>query len=558
MSDMYAIKASTLTALGDAVREKTGKLTKTITVIEKVPAVRISKTPNATGFNTHEGDAPAESFFDIVNMPQATTIKVKLGWHAYGLLTVVSIAEGEASNSTDFNKLSNKQSYNGTVFNDDYQYKEVIFNSNTLTFYYAGLNNSTYVDLGYYAECIALDADGNEILGEAEIEVEKEVTNTMTPMQMVEEIEGIQTQTPEPIVLTGKCEYACAGPIASEYIKANGDTITTTDISDASYMFRDSTLETIPFELNFKQCSGAYDATKINSMFYFAKNLKYIPDFNVKHADHYADCTYVFMRCESLEQVPYIYNVYPSGIKGLFNYCINLREIPEDYFDTWNLSRVNSYQYADASSIFDGCFSLRSIPQKVLKALIGHETGKKNSSYLAISGLCRQNYALDELINLPLPADELTSNGFGSIVSNCYRLKNFTFETNEDGTPKTAKWKNQTLDLSEGVGIAGTSSYITGYNSGITADKLVTDDATYQALKNDPDWFTTHRGYSRYNHDSAVATINSLPDTSAYGINTIKFLGPSGRHTDGGEINTLTEEEIAVATSRGWTVTFTY
>ena len=89
----------------------------------------------------------------------------------------------------------------------------------------------------------------------------------------------------------------------------------------------------------------------------------------------------------------------------------------------------------------------------------------------------------------------------------------------------------------------------------------MTDDTTYQTLKNDPDWFTTDINYSRYNHDSAVSTINSLPDTSAYlasagGTNTIKFKGESGKLTDGGAINTLTEEEIAVATAKGWTVTF--
>ena len=96
-------------------------------------------------------------------------------------------------------------------------------------------------------------------------------------------------------------------------------------------------------------------------------------------------------------------------------------------------------------------------------------------------------------------------------------------------------------------------------DSGITADKKVTDDVSYQALKNDPDWYTTDIAYSRFNHDSAVRTINSLPDTSAYlatagGTNTIKFKGEAGSATDGGAINTMTEEEIAVATAKGWTV----
>ena len=97
-------------------------------------------------------------------------------------------------------------------------------------------------------------------------------------------------------------------------------------------------------------------------------------------------------------------------------------------------------------------------------------------------------------------------------------------------------------------------------SKGLTNATKIIDDASYQSLKNNPDSWTTLIQYSRYNHDSAVETINSLPDTSAYlatdgGTNTIKFKGSSGSATDGGAINTLTEAEIAVATAKGWTVT---
>ena len=129
-----------------------------------------------------------------------------------------------------------------------------------------------------------------------------------------------------------------------------------------------------------------------------------------------------------------------------------------------------------------------------------------------------------------------------------------TFALKEDGTPYVVKWGGQTIDLSEYVGYSKNKSELMGYNNGITEDKWVNNDATYQALKNDPDWFTTEVAYSRYNHTSAVNTINSLPDTSAYGTNTIKFKGASGSATDGGAISNLTEEEIAVATAKGWTV----
>ena len=97
-------------------------------------------------------------------------------------------------------------------------------------------------------------------------------------------------------------------------------------------------------------------------------------------------------------------------------------------------------------------------------------------------------------------------------------------------------------------------------NSSICAATKITS-LNYDTLKDNPDSWATTSEYSRYNHDSAVATINSLPDTSAYlaangGTNTIKFMGASGSATDGGAINTLTEEEIAVAVAKGWTPTF--
>ena len=169
--------------------------------------------------------------------------------------------------------------------------------------------------------------------------------------------------------------------------------------------------------------------------------------------------------------------------------------------------------------------------------------------------------SLDELVNIPLSnkTGVSTSNQLSDIYA-LYRIKNFTFETN-NGQPYVVSWKNQKIDLTANIGYTSSISIILNYNSGITADKEVKDAATYEALKNDADWFTQDVNYSRYNHDSAVATINSLPDTSAYlaangGTNTIKFEGESGKLTDGGAINTLTEEEIAVATARGWTVSF--
>ena len=208
--------------------------------------------------------------------------------------------------------------------------------------------------------------------------------------------------------------------------------------------------------------------------------------------------------------------------------------------------------------MFYYCFSLRRITPKLLSNMWNKANGYYYSCYYQAFSYC---YVLDELIGLPVALGNYTSNAFTSCFNSCYRLKDIIFETNDDGTAKTANWKSQIIDLTDYVGYvpSGYKYTILDYNSGITEDKEVKDDATYQELKNDPDWFSLDINYSRYNHNSAVNTINSLPDTSAYlategGTNTIKFKGQSGALTDGGAINTLTEEEIAVATAKGWTV----
>ena len=230
-------------------------------------------------------------------------------------------------------------------------------------------------------------------------------------------------------------------------------------------------------------------------------------------------------------------------ISSIFSECKNLKDIPINTYTIFEHSNGTNIMKA-----FYCCHSLRTIPQDIIPYLNG------TVCTTMFSGCS----SLDEIKNFPIHST-YDYNSLNQIVKDCGRLKSFVFST-DNGIPYIAEWKSHILDFSIRTGWNYVSSEVINYNSGITADKEVTDDASYQALKNDADWFTTNVAYSRYNHDSAVATINSLPDTSAYlasagGTNTIKFSGAAGSATDGGAINTLTEEEIAVATAKGWTVT---
>ena len=337
----------------------------------------------------------------------------------------------------------------------------------------------------------------------------------------------------EPIVLSGACDYACSGILASTYIKLFGNTISTDNIESMQNMFNNYNNESVPFELNV---IDNYFTTSLQYMFYKCHNLKVLPKING--------------------------NFQPYNLANMFNECYSLREIPDDYFDEMDFSRMSSatssYNHA-ANSMFSMCKSLRKLPVSFFSGM----NKVVDRSYCYFSSGWNGCTVLDELKDLPIPYTATwTGNALYGTINNCMRLKRFTFALKEDGTPYTVQWKNQNLDFTLCVGWGnGVINEFVKYNSGITEDKVVKDTETYEALKNDDDWFAYSHHYSRYNRTSAVETINSLPDASAYlatagGTNTIKFKGEAGSATDGGAINTMTEEEIAVATAKGWTVSF--
>jgi hypothetical protein len=235
-----------------------------------------------------------------------------------------------------------------------------------------------------------------------------------------------------------------------------------------------------------------------------------------------------------------------------------LREISAESvegIDWSDLESQTSTSKGKRGSTFSNCYSLRKFPMSFL-AHGNPYISYSNSIYSALFNGC---YVLDEAVGVPVIHRNATwtSNAFNKTVENCGRLKRFTFETNEDGTPiKVDGWSKQTIDLSK-TGWITYDSWVTSYNSGIKSGFLVNSDSTYASLKTTEDWFTAKADYSRYNKDSAVETINTLPDLSGgKGSNTIKFKGAAGAKTDEGAINTMTEAEIAVATAKGWTVTF--
>lgn len=277
--------------------------------------------------------------------------------------------------------------------------------------------------------------------------------------------------------------------------------------------------------------------------------------------------TSAFSGCGELRALPKASGSLYVDMQSTFYNCKNLpsNEI-NNFFDGLSY-KENKRGGIRINAIFHNCYSVRNLTPSLdwldnhINSFIGSSSDYTN--IFPYGNLFNNCNVLDEITNLPVvnPDVEKTSNMFSNTFSYCGRLKNMMFKT-DNGTPYSAKWKSQTIDLSSYIGYTRYSSNVTDYNAGITSDKNVNGGNVYQSLKNDPDWYTGAQQFSRYNHDSAVNTINSLPDTSEYltsagGTNTIKFSGKNGSSTDGGAINTLTAEEIAVATAKGWTVTLT-
>ena len=221
------------------------------------------------------------------------------------------------------------------------------------------------------------------------------------------------------MVLTGDQDYGCAGSVAANYIKLYGNTISTKDLANTNYMFYKYQNERIPFEINYR-----LNVSSINS--------------------------FMFNNAKNLTQLPAINNLIVYDLNNFCNGCYRLREIPEDFFDSWDftaLAIVSSGYAGNCSSMFSYCYSLRSLPLKIFKYMNPKITSN-NYKYFYYGFYCC--YVLDELADLPLPYTlNQTSNMFNSTFNKCYRLKKVTFALQENGLPMVVNWKSQTIDLSD-------------------------------------------------------------------------------------------------------------
>lgn len=241
------------------------------------------------------------------------------------------------------------------------------------------------------------------------------------------------------------------------------------------------------------------------------------------------------------------------SLDNLFRYSDNIELIPDDLFsaDTKFICKQQGQRY---SGIFFNCQALKKLPLWFENMTFTVDKDFTYNPYQTVYAstfyYCRNLKELTLPI-IPSPA-KLKSNCFLSTFQSARSMRKFIFAPPPAGN-ESVLWTKQTINLADDE---------CGYDSTAYGSKAIYDDATYNLYKNNPDARAKKLEYSFYNHDSALETIKSLPyaqmvDTPQSQLqNVIKFYGKSGEKTDGGAINTLTAEEIAIATNRGWTVSF--
>lgn len=222
---------------------------------------------------------------------------------------------------------------------------------------------------------------------------------------------------------------------------------------------------------------------------------------------------------------------------------------------------------ANRQRIFEGCYYLTSIPDNFL-AEVMYQTTNRGATYGArtiSSGMFQGCKSLQNIIGMPyegLNTNTMTSDMFGDSFQDCFSLRHLTFYK-PNGNVGTMNAVNQTINLAQRI----------GYNAYAETQAQLqerTDDNQAYFMDSDADYLAhisdTHAyggsniKYSTYNRQSAVETINSLPDTTAAiaakgGTNTIQFSANAGNVGDDTYyMSALSPEEIAVATAKGWTV----
>ena len=393
----------------------------------------------------------------------------------------------------------------------------------------------------------------------------------------------------------------------AEYVKRFKKYLNRFDLSQLytiNYMFSKLKKEDTPYVENYKiptsenypkVISGLFSNTKINKLPKFDQNGVIVPNFNNLFENNYGyhgeqihgnEINAFLNSIKKLSMTPYYYLEYNSNgnnTRGSFNFS-------RMFYENENLTNVLEGMKHIQELINNLDQSTESMTLQ--PSYDSMYDGTYNMYYYFFPVVSKYQYNINTTNNIFYSAlGYYPTHYFGSRI---------IFGTDKNNQPIQVNWKNQTLETDKanycfGWSTASPDFIITKsvkpddekpytlseqvmYNEITNTPATTIEEAKeqYDKVKNsgrpyacDSSVKVNYDGaqrylallFSNYNHDSAVETINSLPDASEYlatagGTNTIRFKNYSGACTDAGGTNDLTAAEIQVATDKGWTVTF--
>lgn len=278
--------------------------------------------------------------------------------------------------------------------------------------------------------------------------------------------------------------------------------------------FGESKFSEIPNYLDFSKC------TVMDGTFYSCKNLTHIENFSASTVNEVVNvfngcqnlksignitfenatkATLLFQNCTNLETITSLHIPKATEINGIFRYCRNLTNIPY----------INIENATNANGLFYSCTSLTTIPQ----------LNTKN-----IRDLSAFFYGCSSLISIP-ELDTSSCTNFSNFVNGCASLTSIPL----------LNCKNV---------YSGVQMNIFGYST--------LNNLTYLGGFKDLEVSVTSNFLDKVPNltvESLMNVINNVYDLTANGL--------SGKSMKFGQTNLakLTDEQIAVATSKGWTLT---
>lgn len=261
----------------------------------------------------------------------------------------------------------------------------------------------------------------------------------------------------------------------------------------------------------FQNCFGLREIKKMdivltntsaNSMFQYCYNLEKVPTFDTNRVTSMSN---MFQGCHSMINAPDLDTSNVTNMNYMFSNCYSLMNVP--LYDTQKLTSMNY--------MFQMCYSLQKIP---------------NFNTLNVTTM---TYAFNNCYSLrelpPLNTSKVTN--FSHMFDQCHSIEKIPKLNAEKVVtlapdPFLACYHLKDFGGLENIGMAYLTSRASAYSA-------YTFDMQYQ---------------NRLTHDSLMNIINNLYDIATKGVKAQKLiLGATN-------LAKLSEEEIAIATAKGWTV----